>query len=104
MIDYTKIRFDEIDKEEPTQVFYYYDLTEQELDNFIAYYIPEDYLPSDVTVTDIELCLTIFVKRDYKLEAICNTGDNKIWVELWYQVANADEFLKLIPKEEGVKI
>ena len=87
MLNYNKIFFNETDEGDPIQYFFGYDITESELDRFLAYYIEEDNFASDTEVVLQELCLTEFSDDDYKLEAIFNLNDNtQSWITLYDKV------------------
>ena len=106
MLDYAKITFNEIDDtDKPLQVFYNYDLTQTEIEELIEEYATEDEVPKEVSIVGIELCLTIFARHDFKLEAICTSdAGEQFWVELHNQFTNADEFVSLIPDYGKLRI
>ena len=98
MFDYSKISFNECDKDEiPVQFFFSYDMSIDDLDTFRAYYIDEEDIPDDKEIIKIELCLTMFSENDFKLEAVCNLDDgSQEWVELWDKVHNIDGFSEVL--------
>lgn len=106
MLDYTKITFNELDETgKPLQAFYNYDLKESEIDNFLEEYATVDEVPEGISIQNIELCLTIYADRDFKLEACCtDTENNQYWVTLHDQFTNADEFIRLIPDYGKIKL
>lgn len=99
MLDYTKISFNELDDTgKPLQAFYNYDLKESEIDNFLEEYVTVEEVPEGVSIQKVELCLTIYARHDFKLEACCtDTENNQYWVELNAQFTNADEYIQMIP-------
>lgn len=99
MLDYTKITFNELDDtDRPLQAFYNYDLQKNEIDDFLKEYATIEEVPEGVSIQKVELCLTIYEKHDFKLEACCTSMENEqYWVELNTQFTNADEFINLIP-------
>lgn len=106
MLDYTKISFNELDDtDKPLQVFYNYDLQKNEIDDFLEEYATVEEIPEGVSIQKIELCLTIYEKHDFKLEACCtDTENNQYWVELNTWFTNADEFINLIPDYGKIKL
>ena len=105
MLDFTKIAFNEVDNENPLQVFYGYDLTQSEIDKFLEEYATCEEVPEGVSIQNIELCLTIYSQHDFKLEACCTSADNEqYWVEINKQFTNADEFIQLIPDYGKIRI
>lgn len=100
MIDYSKIYFNDYDCcNIPAQFFFEYDLDCNELDNFLAYYIAEEDMPEDKEVLNIELCLNMYSRCDYKLEAILNMEDGtQEWIEIWQHVCEVDEFIEAIKR------
>lgn len=104
MLDFTKITFTEIDKEEPLQAFYGYDLTQSEIDKFLKEYTTCEEVPEGVSIQNVELCLTIYSQYEFKLEACCTDADNEqYWVAISEQFTNANEFIRLIPNYETIK-
>ena len=109
MLDYTKITFNELDDTDkplqPLQVFYNYDLKQNEINDFLKEYATVEEVPEGVSIQKIELCLTIYARHDLKLEACCtDTVNNQYWIELNTQFANADELINLIPDYEDIVI
>lgn len=98
MLDYTKITFNEIDDtDKPLQVFYNYDATQTEIEKLVEEYATEDEVPRGMYLHGIELCLTIYSARDFKLEGVVTNDNNEqFWFELDKQFTNADEFIQLI--------
>ena len=99
MLDYTKITFNELDDtDKPLHAFFNYDLKENEIDDFLEAYAKVEEVPEGVYIQKVELCLTIYARHDFKLEACCtDTDNNQYWVELKSQFTNADELISLIP-------
>ena len=109
MLDYTKITFNELDDTDkplqPLQAFYNYDLIESEIDDFLEEYATVEEVPEGVSIQKVELCLSIYTRQDFKLEACCtDTNNEQYWVELNKQFINADEFVDLIPDYEKIRI
>ena len=106
MLDYTKITFNELDDtDKPLQAFYNYDLIESEIDDFLEEYATVEEVPEGVSIQKVELCLSIYTRQDFKLEACCtDTNNEQYWVELNKQFINADEFVDLIPDYEKIRI
>ena len=109
MLDYTKITFNELDDTDkpfqPLQVFYNYDLKQNEVADFLEEYATVEEVPEGVSIQKVELCLTIYARHDLKLESCCtDTSNNQYWIELNTQFANADELISLIPDYEGLVI
>lgn len=106
MLDYSRITFNEIDDtDKPLQVFYNYDLSQEEIDEWLANGFTCKEIPKGITIVGIELCLTIFSRHDFKLEMVCTSdGENKYWIELEDQFTNADEFIQMIPEYGKLKI
>lgn len=106
MLDYTKIVLNELDDtDKPLQAFYNYDLEQDEIDDFLEEYATVEEVPEGVSIQKIELCLTLYSKYDFKLEACCTDIDNnQYWVELNMQFTNADELIRLIPDSEKIRI
>ena len=99
MLDYRKITFNEIDDtDKPLQAFYNYDLSREEIEDFVEKYATEDEVPRGMYLFNIELCLSIYSAHDFKLEAVV-TNDNaeQFWIEISKQFTNADEFIQMIP-------
>ena len=99
MLNYAKITFNELDDtDKPIQAFYNYNLKRNEINDFIEEYATVEEIPENVSIQKIELCLTIYARHDFKLEACCtDTENNLYWVEIIMQFFNADEFINLIP-------
>lgn len=99
MLNYEKITFNEIDDtDKPLQVFYNYDVSQEEINEWLANEVACAEIPEEITIVAIELCLTIFSRHDFKLEAVCTSDwGSQYWIELEYQFTNADEFLQMIP-------
>ena len=99
MLDYRKITFNEIDDtDKPLQVFYNYDLSQKEINEWLANEVTCEEIPEEITIVGTELCLTIFSRHDFKLEAVCTSdGGSQYWIELDNQFTNADEFIQMIP-------
>lgn len=99
MLDYTKITFTEL--EDPLQVFYNYDLGQHEIDDFLRKYATVDEVPEGVSIQKIELCLTLYARHGFKMEARCiDTENNQYWVKLPTQFVdeeNVDKLVDLIP-------
>lgn len=106
MLDYMKIAFNEMDNtDKPLQVFYNYNLKEKEINDFLEECVTIEEVPKGVSIKKVELCLTIYAKHDFKLEACCTDINNKqYWVELNEQFTNADEFISLIPNYGKIKL
>ena len=106
MLDYTKITFNEIDDtDKPLQVFYNYDATQTEIEKLVEEYATEDEVPRGMYLHGIELCLTIYSARDFKLEGVVTNDNNEqFWFELDKQFTNADEFIQLIPDYGKLRI
>lgn len=106
MLDYTKITFNEIDDtDKPLQVFYNYDVTQTEIEELVEEYADEDEVPRGMYLYGIELCLTIYSARDFKLEGVVTNDNNEqFWFELDKQFTNADEFIQLIPDYGKLRI
>ena len=106
MLDYTKITFNEIDDtNKPLQVFYNYDATQTEIEKLVEEYATEDEVPRGMYLHGIELCLTIYSARDFKLEGVVTNDNNEqFWFELDKQFRNADEFIQLIPDYGKLRI
>lgn len=109
VLDYTKITFNELDDTDkplqPLQAFYNYDLIESEIDDFLEEYATVEEVPEGVSIQKVELCLSIYTRQDFKLEACCtDTNNEQYWVELNKQFINADEFVDLIPDYEKIRI
>lgn len=106
MLDYMKITFNELDDtDKPLQAFYNYDLKESEIADFLEEYATVEEVPEGVSIQKVELCLTIYTRHDFKLEACyTDTNNNQYWVELNEQFTNADEFISLIPDYEKIRI
>ena len=99
MLNYAKITFNELDDaDKPFQAFYNYDLKGSEINDFLEEYATIEEIPENVSIQKIELCLTIYARHDFKLEACCtDTENNQYWIEIITQFFNADEFINLIP-------
>lgn len=106
MLDFTKITFNELDDTgKPLQAFYNYNLKESEIDNFLEESATVKEVPEGVSIQKVELCLTIYARHDFKLEACCtDTENNQYWVELNSQFTNADEFIQMIPDYGKMRI
>lgn len=106
MLDYTKITFNEIDDtDKPLQVFYNYDLTQTEIRELVEEYAAEDEVPRGMYLCSIELCLSIYSRNDFKLEAVCNNDNaEQFWFELNKQFSNADKLIQLIPDYGNLRI
>ena len=106
MLDYTKITFNELDDtDKPLQAFYNYDLKESEIDDFLEEYATIEEVPEGVSVQKVELCLTIYIHHDFKLEACCtDTNNEQYWIEINKQFTNADEFIQMIPDYGKIKL
>jgi len=106
MLDFTKITFNELDDtDKPYQVFYGYELDQNGIDDLLRIYADDKDIPEDAIVQNIELCLTCYSRHDYKLEACCTDINNKqYWIELSFRLTNCDEFIKIIPECERIKI
>lgn len=106
MLDYTKITFNEIDDtDKPLQVFYNYDATQTEIEKLVEEYATEDEVPRGMYLYGIELCLTIYSARDFKLEGVVTNDNNEqFWFEFDKQFTNADEFIQLIPDYGKLRI
>lgn len=106
MLDFTKISFNELDDtDKPLQAFYNYNLKENEIDDFMEEYATGEEVPEGVSIQKVELCLTIYARHDFKLEACCaDTKNNQYWVELNSQFTNADDFVQMIPGYEKMRI
>lgn len=106
MLDFTKIGFNELDDtDKPLQAFYSYNLKESEINDFLEEYATVEEVPEDVSIQKVELCLTIYTRHDFKLEACCtDTENNQYWAELNPQFTNADKFISLIPDYEKIKL
>lgn len=105
VLDFTKITFNELDDtDKPLQVFYNYDLKGSEIADFLEEYATDEEVPEGASIQKVELCLTIYTRHDFKLEACCvGTGD-QYWVELNKQFTNAEEFISLIPNYGSMMI
>ena len=104
-IDYSKVSFNELDMEYPLQAFFNYEISQNEIDEWLANEVSCEEIPEEISIVGIELCLTIFAKNDFKLEAVCTSnGGNQFWVELHNQFTNAYEFISLIPDYEEIKL
>lgn len=105
MLDYTKITFNELDDtNDPVQIFYNYDLRENEIDDFLEECATVDEVPENTSIQKVELCLTIYTRYDFKLEACCtDANNNQYWIDINEQFANADEFLKFNKLKIGGK-
>lgn len=102
MLDYNKITFNEIDDtDKPLQVFYNYNLSRKEIEEFVEEYATVDEVPRGIYLCGIELCLSIYSSHDFKLEAVI-TNDNaeQFWIEVDKQFTNADKFIQIIPDGE----
>lgn len=106
MLDFLKISFNELDNtDRPLQVFYNYNLKGSEINDFLEEYATVEEVPEGVSIQKVELCLTIYARHDFKLEACCtDTENNQYWVELNKQFTNADEFISLIPNYGKIKL
>ena len=95
MLDYTKITFNEIDDtDKPMQVFYNYDATQTEIEELVDEYASEDEVPRGMCLCSIELCLSVYSRNDFKLEAVCsNDNAEQFWFEFDKQFRNEDEFI-----------
>ena len=104
-IDYSKVSFNELDIEYPLQAFFNYETTQEEISEWLANEVTCDEIPEEITIVGMELCLTIFGRHDFKLEAVCTSdGGSQFWVELDNQFTNADEFISLIPDYGKIKL
>ena len=104
-IDYNKVSFNELDMEYPLQAFFNYEITQEEISEWLANEVTCDEIPEEITIVGMELCLTIFSRHDFKLEAVCTSdGGSQFWVELNNQFTNADEFISLIPDYGKIKL
>lgn len=105
MLNYTKIGFNELDVDIPLQFFYAYNLSSAELDTFLAYYVDEEDLSESDEVRNIELCLTVFSKRDYKLEAVLTLESNEQkWIELLPQLTDTQNEILNVMKVRQAEI
>lgn len=106
MLDFTKITFNELDvTDKPYQVFYGYELDQNGIDDLLRIYADDKDIPEDAIVQNIELCLTLYSRHDCKLEVCCTDINNKqYWIELIFRLTNCDEFIKIIPECERIKI
>ena len=106
MLDYTKVTFNELDDtDKPLQVFYNYDLEQSEIDDLLREYATVEEIPEGVSVQKVELCLTIYARHDFKLEACCtDTDNNQYWIELDTQFTDADKLISLIPDYWKIKL
>lgn len=78
MLDFTKIKFNEIDNVSmPSQIFYEYNLSQNEIDKFLEEYATCEEISKDVSIRKIELCLIIYSRHDFKLEAYCTNVNNE---------------------------
>ena len=104
-IDYNKVSFNELDMEYPLQAFFNYEISQNEIDEWLANEVSCEEIPEKITIVGMELCLTIFGRHDFKLEAVCTSdGGSQFWVELDNQFRNADELIQLIPDYGKLKI
>lgn len=104
-IDYNKVSFNELDMEYPLQAFFNYEISKNEIDEWLANEVSCEEIPEEISIVGIELCLTIFARHDFKLEAVCTSdGGNQFWVELNNKFTNADEFVSLIPDYGKIKL
>lgn len=104
-IDYNKVSFNELDMEYPLQAFFNYEITQEEISEWLANEVTCDEIPEEIIIVGMELCLTIFGRHDFKLEVVCTSdGGIQFWVELNNQFTNADEFISLIPDYGKLKI
>ena len=106
MLDYTNITFIEFDDtDKPLQVFYNYDLEQSEIDDLLREYATVEEIPEGVSVQKVELCLTIYARHDFKLEACCaDTDNNQYWIEIYTQFTDADKLISLIPDYGKIKL
>lgn len=106
MLDFTKITFNELDNtDKPLQAFYNYDLKESEINDFLEECATVEEVPEGIHIQKVELCLTIYARHDFKLEACCiDTNNEQYWVEINKQFTNADEFICLIPNYGNIKL
>ena len=82
-----------------------YETTQEEISEWLANEVTCDEIPEEITIVGMELCLTIFGRHDFKLEAVCTSdGGSQFWVELDNQFTNADEFISLIPDYGKIKL
>ena len=104
-IDYSRVSFNEIDIGYPLQIFFGYETTQKEISKWLANEVTCDEIPEEITIIKMELCLTIFARHDFKLEAICTSDcGTQFWVTLNDQFTNADEFIALIPDHVKIKL
>ena len=104
-IDYSKVTFNELDMEYPLQAFFNYNISQKEIDEWLSNDVICEEIPEEVSIIGIELCLTVFGKHDFKLEAICTSdGGSQFWIELFNKFANADEFICMIPNYGKIKL
>ena len=106
MLNYQKIIFNELDNTNiPVQVFYGYDLKGKEIEEVLNEYATVEEVPEGVSIRKIELCLNIYEKHDFKLEACCTDEiNNQYWIEINQQFTNADELIHLIPDYKNIEI
>lgn len=97
-IDYTKVTFNKLNNEYPLQVFFSYQISQNEINEWLANEVTCEEIPEEISIVEIELCLTIFGRHDFKLEAICvSECGSQFFVELNNHFTNADELISLIP-------
>lgn len=99
--DFSKITFNELDTEYPIEAFFGCDFSKEEIDVFLSEYATCREIPEGVSIQDVEFCLTMFARYDFKLEAVCTSDDgNQYWITVIFSLSNADEWIALMPTEE----
>lgn len=103
MIDYSKVSFNELNIDcYPLQCFFNYEV---DIAIFLENYDEYKEVPENANIVEVELCLTVFARNDFKLEAVCMSDYGKqFWIELQEQFTNADGFISLIPDYGTIRL
>ena len=105
IIDYNKVTFNELKMEYPLQAFFNYKITQEEILVWLANEVSCDEISEEIAIVEMDLCLTIFGRHDFKLDAVCTSDCGSLfWVEFDNKFTNADEFISLIPDYGKIKL
>jgi len=97
-VNINRVSFNEMDNNGlPLQLFFNYDLNEISNNDFILSICSNhDITYSSDDITSIELCLSLFLCDDCKLEAIVTyLNGSQEWITI-YNSCNADEYIEII--------
>jgi len=100
MLDFEKISFNEMDDSDtPIQFFFLYDFLDNGERKLMHDFVDTWGIDEKKGISSIELCLTMFSKDDWKLEAVVAHEYGKEWYEMG-DSSNATSFLEIIHKAD----